>query len=212
MSTLYHDNPQHQAETSPSRKKRPGGRSARANAAVCAATLQLLVENGFAGLNITEVAARSGVHATSIYRRWGNKMNLALAALLGSAEGHLPIPDTGSLRADLVQLLGEVRQYHQSPLGHALVTVNASLAQYESTAELQDARLLYWQARLARVDEIYRRAIKRGELREDVDTWFITQVLIAPFFFRLLITGEALDERLPERVVDLVLSGLIVQT
>jgi AcrR family transcriptional regulator len=192
-------------------KKRVGGRSARVRAAVFDATLHLLVSKGFENLSIIEVAARSGVHATSIYRRWGNKVNLAVEAILGSEEGQIPIPDTGSLRADLVELLRELRRYHQSPEGRALAVVNAALAQHKATPELQEVRLKYWQAMFDRVDEIYQRAMRRGELNEHVDTRFITQVLIAPFFLQLLITGEELDERLPERVVDLVLSGPVVQ-
>lgn len=211
MSTTYDDIPAYRANKSLLGKKRLGGRSARVRAAVFEATLQLLVEKGFEGLSIIDVAARSGVNATSIYRRWSNKVNLAVEAILGSEEGYIPIPDTGSLRADLVQLLRELRRYHQSPEGRALAVVNASLAQHEGTPELKEARLRYWQAMFDRVDEIYRRAIRRGELNEHVDTRFITQVLIAPFFLRLLITGEELDERLPERMVDLVLSGPVVQ-
>ncbi len=206
-----HDEPGHKVDMSILGKKRLGGRSARVRAVVFQATLQLLVEKGFEGLSIIEIAARSGVNATSIYRRWGNKVNLAVEAILGSEEGRIPIPDTGSLRADLVQLLGELRRYHQSPEGRALAVVNAALGQHRATPELAEARHKYWQAMFDRVDEIYWRGIERGELNRQVDTRFITQVLIAPFFLRLLITGEGLDEQLPERVVDLVLSGPIVQ-
>lgn len=211
MTTVYPDGPENKADKGALEKKRLGGRSARVRAAVFGATLQLLVEKGFENLSIIEVAARSGVNASSIYRRWGNKVNLAVEAILSSEEGYVPIPDTGSVRADLVQLLRELRTYHRSPEGRALAVVNASLAQHEGTPELKEARLKYWQAMFDRIDEIYRRAIRRGELNERVDTRFVTQVLIAPFFLRLLITGEELDERLPERMVDLVLSGPLVQ-
>jgi AcrR family transcriptional regulator len=212
LPNIFDDLPGDRVEIDPLGKKRLGGRSARVRAAVFEATLQLLVAKGFENLSVIEISARSGVNATSIYRRWGNKVNLAVEAILGSEEGHIPIPNTGSLRADLVQLLRELRQYHQSPEGRALVVVNAALAQRKGSPELKEARLKYWQAMFDRVDEIYQRGIKRGELNKRVDTQFITQVLIAPFFLRLLITGEELDERLPERVVDLVLSGPIVQT
>lgn len=211
MSTVYQDELEYKATRNLSVKKRVGGRSERVRAAVFAATLKVLVEQGFEGLSIIDISVRSGVNATSIYRRWGDKTNLAVEAILGSEAGHILIPDTGSLRSDLVQLLSELRRYHQSPEGHALAVVNAALAQRKGSPELKDARLKYWQAMFDRVDEIYQRGIKRGELNERVDTQFITQVLIAPFFLRLLITGEELDERLPERVVDLVLSGPVAQ-
>jgi AcrR family transcriptional regulator len=211
MTIAYHNEPGYKVDTSRLGKKRLGGRSARVRDAVFEATRQLLVEKGFEDLSIVGIAARSGVNATSIYRRWGNKVNLAVEAILGSEEVHISVPDTGSLRADLIELLRELHRYHQSPEGRALAVVNASLALRKGSSELKEARLKYWQVMFDRVDEIYRRAIRRGELHEHVDTQFITQVLIAPFFLQLLITGEELDERLPERVVDLVLSGPVAQ-
>jgi AcrR family transcriptional regulator len=211
MTTASHNELEHKTDTNVSGKKRLGGRSAKVRADVFEATLKLLVEKGFEGLSIIEIAARSGVNATSIYRRWGNKINLAVEAILGSEEIHIPVPDKGSLRADLVQLLRELRKYYQSPEGRALTVVNASLALRKGSPELKEAKLKYWQVMFDRVGEIYQRAIRRGELNERVDTRFITQVLIAPFFLQLLITGEELDVRLPERVVDLVLSGPVVR-
>src|SRR5689334_14850586 len=151
MTTVYNSELASGANTFLPGKKRLGGRSARIRAAVFEATLQLLVEKGFEHLSIIEVAARSGVNASSIYRRWGNKVNLAVEAILGSEAGHIPIPDTGSLRADLLQLLLELRTYHRSPEGRALAVVNASLAQHEGTPELKEARLKYWQAMFDRV-------------------------------------------------------------
>lgn len=211
MTTASHNKLEHKADMGMLGKKRLGGRSARVRAEVFEATLQLLVEKGFENLSVIEIAARSGVNATSIYRRWGNKINLAVEAILGSEAVHIPVPDKGSLRADLIELLRELRKYYQSPEGRALTVVNASLALRKGSPELKEAKLKYWQVMFDRVDEIYQRAIKRGELNERVDTRFITQVLIAPFFLQLLITGEELDVRLPERVVDLVLSGPVVR-
>src|SRR6476660_9644746 len=115
MPTTSHNEVRDKAEVRLLGKKRLGGRSARVRAAVFEATRQLLVEKGFADLSIIEISTRSGVNPTSIYRRWGNKVNLAVEAILGSEESQIPIPDTGSLRSDLVQLLRELRRFHQSP-------------------------------------------------------------------------------------------------
>src|SRR6478672_8276016 len=162
MTTAYPNELGDQADPRLLGKKRVGGRSARVRAAVFEATLHLLVSKGFENLSIIEVAARSGVNATSIYRRWGNKVNLAVEAILGSEEGQIPIPDTGSLRADLVEVLRELRRYHQSPEGRALAVVNASLALRKGSPELKEARHKYWQVMFERIDEIYKRAIRRG--------------------------------------------------
>ncbi|MEV3975004.1 helix-turn-helix domain-containing protein [Streptomyces sp. NPDC050698] len=55
--------------------QRPGGRSARVRKAVLAATAAELSERGFAAMTIEDIAARSGVHKTTIYRRWSTLSN-----------------------------------------------------------------------------------------------------------------------------------------
>ena len=60
--------------------RRPGGRSARVRSAVLAATLEVLVETGYDGMTVDAVAARAGVHKTTVYRRWPTKAALVAAA------------------------------------------------------------------------------------------------------------------------------------
>ena len=69
--------------------RRPGGRSARVRRAVLDAALDVLHAHGMEGLAVTDVAARAGVHETSIYRRWGTREHLIVDALLEEAEEHL---------------------------------------------------------------------------------------------------------------------------
>src|SRR5262245_64597066 len=102
------------------RRPRPGGRSARVRAAVLAATLELLAERGFERTELPEVARRAGVHATTVYRRWGAKVRLVGEALLERARPLTPTPDTGTLRSDLEQLLGEGGAHMRTPPVRAL--------------------------------------------------------------------------------------------
>src|SRR5262249_1063329 len=86
-------------------RKRLGGRSARVRSSVLQAAFTVLMKKGIDAFSIAEVAEKAGVHETSIYRRWGTKHALARDACLHRAEVSLAIPDTGSLRSDLVALL-----------------------------------------------------------------------------------------------------------
>jgi AcrR family transcriptional regulator len=63
---------------------------------------QLIAENGPGQVSIADVAARSGVHPTSIYRRWGTPEALALDVAVARLGVDLPMPDTGTLRGDLL--------------------------------------------------------------------------------------------------------------
>src|SRR2546421_7424497 len=80
---------------------RPGGRSARVRAAVHRAVKDLLAENTAEPLTLPLVAARAGVHPTTLYRRWGSLADLLGEVATSRFSGDLVVPDTGSLRADL---------------------------------------------------------------------------------------------------------------
>src|SRR5438093_9728709 len=80
-------------------RRRQGGRSARVRRAVLEATLAVLRESGPDQLTVADVARRSRVHETSIYRRWGSRQNLMLDALLGAQDQRMPVPNTGSCMA-----------------------------------------------------------------------------------------------------------------
>ncbi|MDA0647608.1 TetR/AcrR family transcriptional regulator, partial [Nonomuraea ferruginea] len=81
--------------------KRPGGRSARVRDAVRQATLAELAGKGFRGLTVDNVAERSGVHKTTVYRRWGSVEGLISDALELARDEPWPVPDTGAVESDL---------------------------------------------------------------------------------------------------------------
>jgi hypothetical protein len=56
-----------------------------------------------------------------------------------------------------------------------------------------------------RVSELRRlvdRGIERGELRPDTEVELLHELLFGPVYYRLLLSGGALDDRLAERIVD----------
>src|ERR1700693_5014718 len=108
-------------------KRRLGGRSAKVQVAVFNATIELLLTEGYDAVTIAEVASRSGIHETSIYRRWKTKEALVSEVLIQRAKEVLPMPDTGSVQSDLVQLLHSVIAFLQSPMGKAMIQVGAAL-------------------------------------------------------------------------------------
>src|SRR4051795_1903236 len=79
---------------------RPGGRTARTRAAVLDAAFQALAESGYAELTMDRLAGRSGIHAATIYRRWGSVESI-VTDLLVDRSTEIPVPDTGSLAGDL---------------------------------------------------------------------------------------------------------------
>src|ERR1700712_5253944 len=87
------------------------GRSAVREAAICQAVIELLNEQSYDSVSMDAVAARAKASKATIYRRWSNKEELVLHALRQFyADGNAAVPDTGSLRDDLVgPLVGQLK-------------------------------------------------------------------------------------------------------
>ena len=77
---------------------------------ILATTLDLLVETGLGGLTVDEVARRSGVAKTTIYRHWSNRTDLIIAACSLMTDGDQEPPDAGSLEGDVTAVLSELAE------------------------------------------------------------------------------------------------------
>ncbi|GLV54260.1 TetR family transcriptional regulator [Dictyobacter sp. S3.2.2.5] len=186
-------------------RRRPGGRSTRVQVAVFEATIQLLAERGYEGLSIASIAERAGVHETSLYRRWKTKEQLILEAIDRRVAQEIPVPDTGVLRSDLVAVLQSLRLFLQSKEGQALFqTAVATL----HVPELRALRQEHWRQRCAHLQILFDRAIARGELSPQVDCQFLLEMLSGIIYMRFFVINEPVDEMLPERAVNLILSGV----
>jgi AcrR family transcriptional regulator len=80
---------------------RPGGRSARVQAAVFEATAELLRGPDWSRITMAKVAERAGVTSTTVYRRWGSLENLVGAVANATVSDRAPLADTGTLAGDI---------------------------------------------------------------------------------------------------------------
>lgn len=182
--------------------QRPGGRSARVRSAVIAATLAELADRGYSGLTLDGVAARAAVHKTTVYRRWRSKEALVLDAMLEQASQTVAVPDTGSLRGDLLDLARRSVVIQTSPAGEAVVRAVAGEA--PGNPEMAVASRRFWAERLELDQTILRRARDRGEIAPGTELRPVIETLLGALYFRLLVTGQSLDDAYIDGVVDLV--------
>src|ERR1700743_508186 len=91
--------------------RRTGGRSARNRQAVLQATLESLAELGLEGLTFREIGRRAGVDGTSVQRRWGSRENVLLEAIVTFANQTIDVPNTGSLRDDIIAFSKSLSSY-----------------------------------------------------------------------------------------------------
>ncbi|MGD9894309.1 MAG: TetR/AcrR family transcriptional regulator [Dehalococcoidia bacterium] len=184
---------------------RPVGRGPKVQAAVLAAALTELNEVGYAALTVESVARRAGVHKTTIYRRWIDRERLVVDALSGSVAQEIPIPDTGAIERDLQTMARMLVQWLTSPGGRAIFAAMFSDAVH--LPEIADAKRRIFDDRLRRAEPVVLRAIERGELPIGTDPAAVVKAFAAPIYFRLLITGEPLDESAADHAVGVALAA-----
>jgi AcrR family transcriptional regulator len=186
--------------------RRPGRpREARADRAILAAALELIAKDGVHGLRMDEVAERAGVGKAAIYRRYRSKDEL-VAATVAALVSEIAIPDTGSTRGDLLALMRDAVAVYGEPIrGGVMPSLIGAMRQHPDLArairrDVVDARRQALRAVLAR-------GVQRGDLAADLDVELALDMLGGALFYRLLVTGGPIDDRLAEGVADLILRG-----
>ncbi|MFJ9777770.1 TetR/AcrR family transcriptional regulator [Kitasatospora sp. NPDC101157] len=177
----------------PPTSRRPGGRTARIRQQVLDAVVAELGEHGYDGLTTDAVAARAGVHRTTVYRRWGDVGGLLADVLDAASADDWQPPDTGSLESDLAALNQEIHAAltAEPPIMSALI---AASFRSEKAAQAQQ-RL--WEDRYARCEIIVSRAARRGELPPHTDARQLLIAATAPLYHQLVLLRTTPDPRLP---------------
>ncbi|GAA3145964.1 TetR/AcrR family transcriptional regulator [Streptomyces echinatus] len=198
-----------QSRTPASRTGRP--RSAAADTAILAATREALVELGWSGLTLGDVATRAGVAKTTVYRRWAGKSELVTDAL-ATLFDQLVLPDRGSLRADIEDVVLQFAELLEQPATKtALMAVVAEATHDEALRQRIREKIVARQKRL--VVEGRSRAQHRGEI--PVDTTdpgpqidLIFDVIAGAVVHRTLVSCEPVDTDWATRLTAVLLDGL----
>lgn len=100
---------------------RQGGRSARVQTAVHAASRKLLEEMDRSDITVPMIAERAGVTPSTIYRRWGTLGDLLADVAVERLRPATPPADTGSTASDLEAYVLEYAEEMSSRVGRALL-------------------------------------------------------------------------------------------
>jgi AcrR family transcriptional regulator len=176
--------------------RRPGGRSAQVRRRVLDAVRAQLVEHGYDALTVDAVADRSGVHRTTVYRRWRDVGGLLADVLADAASDDWSPPDTGSLKGDLHALNREI---HAGLTADPPVTAALIAASFRSAQAAQALRM-FWADRYARCTVIVRRAVDRGEVPAGTDPHALLVAATAPIYHELVLLRSPADAGLAARV------------
>lgn len=180
------------------------GKGPRAAEAIFDATLRLLAERGYSGLTIEAVAQESGVNKTTIYRWWPSKAALLRAALLRARVLEIEIPDSGTLRGDLIALAEQVIDLVTGVRTRSVVravTSGSGLPDDELASLTRD----FFADRFSREQPVFTRAAARGELAPGVDPMLLLDLIAGAVWMRALLRSEPVPPGFAAAAVDAVL-------
>ena len=185
---------------------RTGGRSERVVREVMRAAIAELSQSGYGALRVEDVATRAGVNKTTIYRRWPTKAELVVSAIRAFAGHQQPLPDTGTTRGDLVELLGRAIAFARTAEGSAvtrLITVESGDPEVDRLCRALREGLFEQRG------QIIERGQRRGELPSGLDVRIVLDAIFVPVITRVLRYREDVSPATAEAFVDLALAGAV---
>lgn len=188
-----------------SRRRRRG---AELEASVLDAAWEEIYERGYSAFTVDSVAARARTSKAVLYRRWSSRAELARAAIERFFHQHpLSVPDTGSLRGDVLEYLRNAAE--NSVQTEALLFARFVEFQGRTGTSLKDLIDAIVPTHQSIMAQMLKRAIERGEVDEGKITDRITRLPADLFRLEVVMTGHPLSESGAEEVVDTIFLPLL---
>lgn len=179
------------------------GRPGATDASIHDAVLQLLVDDGYEAMTLDGVARRAGASKATLYRRWGGKQGLVLAALAGFKDDDSTSADTGGLRDDLIALARSVNDASDRTGGLLGALAHAVQHDVELAAAVESE---LGSPLRTRFSQLLARAVARGELAESIlDDSLAPDVLPLMLMGRRLLTGRFYTDAEAVAIIDQIL-------
>lgn len=162
----------------------------RTRAAVLAAAAKVLGEGGLGAFSIDAVAQRADVARSTLYRHWPDREHL----LLDTVATHGPVaedPDTGRLRDDLLAAVGPFSAFIGD--GHTRAILLSMLAEAARDPAVAALHQRLTETRRDLLRRLVVRAVRRGELPDDVDVELLLDDLAAGVIHRAFVLGREVD-------------------
>ncbi|VTR77139.1 TetR/AcrR family transcriptional regulator [Cellulomonas hominis] len=168
------------------------------------AARELLSERGYDGMTMDAVAERAGAGKSTVYRRWPSKVQLTVDSLLCSKQLTIDeVPDTGSLREDLLTIFTIASRMKNDELMSGVFTAIRDEPEVRTVFHEQ---FVLGRVRLTRA--VLERARLRGETGPDVDLDMLAAVAPAMVHYRKVVAHLPMDAEFAQRLIDKVILPL----
>lgn len=184
----------------------PIPRGERARARVLKAALAVLADCGMPGFSLEAVAHRAGASKATIYRHWTSRGELLVDAM-SLVSQRFPVPATGHLRTDLIELISQAQAMLTSEPFPRLLAAFVDAAERDSTLSRLHVRLTERGREPLR--HVLTDALRRGKIRSGTDIELTIDLLAGPLFYRRFIGHQAFPHDFATTVVDQVLAAIV---
>jgi AcrR family transcriptional regulator len=170
---------------------------------ILAAAADVLTEVGYDRFTMDAVSARAKVSKATLYRHWAGKVELAIDALTLNHNHDDPVPDTGTLRGDLLSMLCGVGGLDDpKPTAQFGAVLTAIMRDPEFAIAFRER---FIGPKMERGAVAWQRAADRGELRDDVDLDLLGPAIAGIVLHRTFLLGEAPTQEVVARVIDQII-------
>jgi AcrR family transcriptional regulator len=181
-------------------------RSEESEESILAATIQLLSDKPLRDISMEEIARKAGVGKATIYKWWPSKAYVALDAFLRKTNRMVPMPDTGSVRKDILEQVRSLMVFYRSPAGHILGQFVAESQIDKEFASLFRERLL--KPRREAAGAIFDRGVDRGEIDQNLNRELVLDMIYGPAIYRMIVGHAPLEDKVADEMVSILFGGL----
>ncbi len=170
---------------------------------ILAATLDVLADVGYDGMTVDLVAARAHAGKATLYRRWPSKAELVIDAVACMKRGDTDLehlPDTGSLRGDLVAMIRPHAVEDGERKLQIMAGVSSLMAKSPELAASLHAAIS--EPRSTATRTLLERAERRGEIPPGSDLETIAQVSSSMATYRVFVRRLPVDREFLLSVID----------
>jgi AcrR family transcriptional regulator len=191
------------AAAAPARSPIPRGERARQR--VLRAALEVLADQGMPGFTMEAVAQRAAASKATLYRHWPSRATLLVDAMDLTFQP-LPLPATGQLRTDLIDLVSRLQTLLSGQPFPRLMAAFIDAAERDPTLSSLHAQLT--QRRREPLRHVLDQARRDGDIPATTDLELAVDLLAGPAFYQRFIAHRPFPHHYATAVVDHVLAAI----